>query len=94
MQATFSYESDFFQLYDSKDVIAWYKLQRFTKSLQQEMCEEIDREIIENLRREVQLTCAPPSVSSSSSYKSYHTGCANHLSKFCHTFEPRKIRVP
>ena len=70
MNATYTVESesDFSKMFnDVKDVNAWFALERLVKSLQREMCEEIDREIIENLKREAQITCASsvPSVSSS-----------------------------
>lgn len=58
-------ESDFSKMFDTKDVNAWYALERLTKSLQNEICEEIDREIIKKLKEGVQFTC--PSSSDSSS---------------------------
>ena len=66
MQATFSYESieDMKSMYyEQKDVNTWFMFEKMTKNLQQEVCEEIDREIIERLKEEAQLTC-----SSSGSY--------------------------
>lgn len=59
-------ESDFSKMFNgTKDVNAWYALERLTNSLQQEMCEEIDREIIKKLKEGWQFTC--PSSSDSSS---------------------------
>lgn len=58
-------ESNFSKMFDTKDVNAWYALKRLTKSLQQEICEEIDREIIKKLKEGLQFTC--PSSSDSSS---------------------------
>ena len=66
MQATFSYESmeDMKSMYfEQKDVNTWFMFKKMTSNLQQEICEEIDREIIERLKKEAQLTC-----SSSGSY--------------------------
>lgn len=66
MQATFSYESveDMKSMYfEQKDVNTWFLFEKMTSNLQQEMCEEIDREIIKRLKEEAQLTC-----SSSDSY--------------------------
>ena len=67
MQATFSYESmeDMKSMYfEQKDVNTWFMFKKMTSNLQQEICEEIDREIIERLKKEAQLTCS----SSSDSY--------------------------
>lgn len=67
MQATFSYESmeDLKSMYyEQKDVNTWFLFEKMTSSLQQEVCEEIDREIIERLKKEAQFTCS----SSSDSY--------------------------
>lgn len=59
-------ESDFSKMFNgTKDVIAWYALERLTKSLQQEVCEEIDKEIIKKLKEGLQFIC--PSSSGSSS---------------------------
>lgn len=66
MQATFSYESveDMKSMYyEQKNVNTWFLFEKMTSNLQQEICEEIDREIIERLKEEAQLTC-----SSSDSY--------------------------
>ena len=52
MQATFSYESaeDMKSMYyEQKDVNAWFMFKKMTSKLQQEICEEIDREIIKKL---------------------------------------------
>ena len=52
MQATFSYESaeDMKSMYyEQKDVNTWFAFENMLKSLQQEICEEIDREIIKKL---------------------------------------------
>lgn len=60
MQATFSYESmeDMKSMYyEQKDVNTWFMFKKMTKHLQEEICEEIDREIIERLKKEGQLTC-------------------------------------
>ena len=68
MQAKYTVESesDLSKLFNGlKDVNAWYAFERLTKSLQQEICEEIDREIIKKLKEGVQSTC--PSSSDSSS---------------------------
>lgn len=68
MQAKYTVESesDFSKMFNGlKDVNAWYALERLTKSLQQEICEEIDREIIKKLKEGMQFTC--PSSSDSSS---------------------------
>lgn len=49
MQATFSYESmeDMKSMYyEQKDVNTWFAFKKMTSKLQQEICEEIDREII------------------------------------------------
>lgn len=67
MQATFSYESveDMKSMYyEQKNVNTWFLFEKMTSNLQQEICEEIDREIIERLKEEAQLTCS----SSSDSY--------------------------
>ena len=67
MQATFSYESveDMKTMYyEQKDVNTWFMFRKMTSNLQKEICEEIDREIIERLKEEAQLTCS----SSSDSY--------------------------
>ena len=59
-------ESDFSKMFNgTKDVNVLYALEHLTKSLQYEICEEIDREIIKKLREGVQFTC--PSSSDSSS---------------------------
>lgn len=68
MQATFSYETveDMKSMYyDHKNVNTWYMFEKMTNGLQQEICEEIDREIIKKLKEGVQFTC--PSSSDSSS---------------------------
>lgn len=52
MQATFSYESmeDMKSMhYEQKDVNTWFMFKKMTSSLQQEMCDEIDREILKKL---------------------------------------------
>ena len=67
MQATFSYESmeDMKTMYyEQKDVNTWFMFRKMTSNLQQEICEEIDREIIKKLKEGVQFTCS----SSSDSY--------------------------
>ena len=67
MQATFSYESmeDMKTMYyEQKDVNTWFMFRKMTSNLQKEICEEIDREIIERLKEEARLTCS----SSSDSY--------------------------
>ena len=64
MQAQYS-ESSKDDLFDTKDVNAWYAVEQLLKPLQQEICEEIDREIIKKLKEGVQFTC--PSSSDSSS---------------------------
>ena len=48
MQATYTEESAN-NLYGTKDVNAWYALEQMLKPLRQEICEEIDREILEKL---------------------------------------------
>lgn len=68
MQATFSYESmeDMKSMYyEQKDVNTWFLFEKMTSNLQQEMCEEIDREIIKKLKEGVQFTCSSSSDSSS-----------------------------
>lgn len=55
MQATFSYESmeDMKSMYyEQKDVNAWFMFKQMTSKLQQEICEEIDREIIKKLAQQ------------------------------------------
>lgn len=67
MQSTFSYESmeDMKSMYyEQKDVNTWFMFEKMTKNLQEEVCKELDREIIERLKKEAQLTCS----SSSGSY--------------------------
>ena len=52
MQATFSYESveDMKSMYyEQKNVNTWLLFEKMTSNLQQEICEEIDREILEKL---------------------------------------------
>ena len=52
MQATFSYESmeDMKSMYyEQKDVNTWFMFEKMTSNLQQEMCDEIDREILKKL---------------------------------------------
>lgn len=52
MQATFSYESveDMKSMYyEQKIVNTWFLFEKMTSNLQQEICEEIDREILEKL---------------------------------------------
>lgn len=52
MQATFSYESveDMKSMYyEQKNVNTWFLFEKMTSNLQQEICEEIDREILEKL---------------------------------------------
>lgn len=48
MQATYTEESAN-NISDIKDVNAWYALEQMLKPLQQEICEEIDREILKKL---------------------------------------------
>ena len=67
MQATFSYESveDMKSMYyEQKDVNTWFMFRKMTTHLQEEICEEIDREILKKLKEGVQFTCP----SSSDSY--------------------------
>lgn len=67
MQATFSYESveDMKSMYfEQKDVNTWFLFEKMTSNLQEEICEEIDREILKKLKEGVQFTCP----SSSDSY--------------------------
>jgi len=55
VQATFSYESmeDMKSMYyEQKDVNTWFAFENMLKSLQQEICEEIDREIIKKLAQQ------------------------------------------
>lgn len=55
MQVTFSYESteDMKSMYyEQKDVNAWFMFKQMTSKLQQEICEEIDREIIKKLAQQ------------------------------------------
>lgn len=52
MQSTFSYESveDMKSMYyEQKNVNTWFLFEKMTSNLQQEICEEIDREILEKL---------------------------------------------
>ena len=54
MQATFSYESmeDMKSMYyEQKDVNTWFMFEKMTSNLQEEICEEIDREIIKKIKR-------------------------------------------
>lgn len=47
---TVEYESDFSKMFNSiKDVNVWHAFERLTKSLQNEICEEIDRETLKKL---------------------------------------------
>lgn len=48
MQATYS-ETSKDDLSNAKDVNTWYALEQFLKQIQQEMCEEIDRETLKKL---------------------------------------------
>lgn len=48
MQATYS-ETSKDDLSNAKDVNAWYAVEQFLKQIQQEMCEEIDRESLKKL---------------------------------------------
>lgn len=67
MQATFSYESmeDMKTMYyEQKDVNTWFMFRKMTTHLQEEICEEIDREILKKLKEGAQFTCS----SSSGSY--------------------------
>ena len=48
MQAKYS-ESSKEDLFDMKDVNAWYAVEQLLKPLQQEIAAEIDREILEKL---------------------------------------------
>lgn len=60
MQATFSYESveDMKSMYyEQKDVNTWFMFRKMTTHLQEEICEEIDREILKKLKEGVQFTC-------------------------------------
>lgn len=55
MQATFSYESmeDMKSMYyEQKDVNTWFAFENMLKTLQQEICEEIDRDIIKKLAQQ------------------------------------------
>jgi len=55
VQATFSYESmeDMKSMYyEQKDVNTWFAFENMLKHLQQEICEEIDREIIKKLAQQ------------------------------------------
>lgn len=75
MQATFSYESmeDMKSMYyEQKDVNTWFAFENMLKTLQQEICEEIDREILKKLKEGVQVTCPSSSVSSCLSYYKEH----------------------
>ena len=68
MQAKYTVESEsnFSKMFNGlKDVNMWYALERLTTSMQHEICEEIDREIIKKLKEGLQVTC--PSSSDSSS---------------------------
>lgn len=38
--------------YEQKDVNAWFMFKQMTSKLQQEICEEIDREIIKKLAQQ------------------------------------------
>jgi len=55
MQAKYTVESEsnFSKMFNGlKDVNMWYALERLTTSMQHEICEEIDREIIKKLAQQ------------------------------------------